>query len=261
MAKSVSNKALDQLREEIEELKLIYEYPKYFIGNYFNDLKNDLNLAFAKKKLATRNLQYQMKIEAIWTDLRYQIEAYEKDCRQNQDELRIDPELSKKLINFAEDSYSQLLSNRYVANASEESTKPTLEKSNSDFCRLFSRTFSNKSNEEISKSKIEKTSNLLHIVSASEKFKKFKPMISICENEPVSDEFQDLYDLIYDERKMFERLMFLNKTMFFIRSDSNENIEENKKLFAHLDPNTNAGVLVFIETEYLDSKTINFFKR
>jgi len=251
------------LKEEISELKLIFEFPKYFIGNFFNDLRNDIDLAFVKKKHETQSLQQQMKIEGIWTDLRNEIISFEKECKQKQDSQPIDQEITNKIINLLEESYNHLISNRYMT-FETESIKPAIKKLNSELENLtgyFSRSLSISSKEELIRAKSKPASNLFQIISESEQFKKFKPMISICENESINDELQDLHDLIYDERKLFEKLMFLNKTMFFLRLDSNEKIEENRRLFAQLDPNINAGVLFLIENEYFDSRTISFFKR
>ena len=74
-----------------------------------------------------------------------------------------------------------------------------------------------------------------------------------------SEEFQEINDLIYDERIKVEKILFLRKTMFFLsKTDASE---ENKQLFSELKTNETSGILILIENEFFGSQAIEFFKK
>lgn len=237
--------ALDHLRQDLTELKLIFEFPKYYIAKYFNDLKNEIDLAFVKKKQTCDDLSQEMKIDSIWTDLRNKTASFEKECKQKQETQPFSQEVTQKIINLIEESFNRVLSNKDIV------SRPGLETFNSELFNSYP--FALKSPDETKKVNV----NLFQMISSSEQtFKKFRTMTSISENEEENEDLHDLYDLIYDERKVVEKCLFLSRTMFFIKYSDLSN-----DMFAQLDPKVNAGTLVLIEDDYFDCKTVSFFKK
>ena len=75
MNKTVS---IIQLKEDLEQLKLLLSKPDLYIWNYFNDLKNEIDIAFGTKLLEEPVDSENLNI--IWLQMIDKVKQYEQEC-------------------------------------------------------------------------------------------------------------------------------------------------------------------------------------
>ena len=74
----------EKFLKDLNELKDALEYPKLFMANYFNDLRNDVDIAFAPKQLEFLHDQEKKKqIDDLWQQMINRIDTFEKNCKIN----------------------------------------------------------------------------------------------------------------------------------------------------------------------------------
>ena len=89
----------EKIFNDLNELKDALEFPNLYMANYFNDLRNDVDKAFAPKQLEFHNDQKKKKqIDELWKQMIDRIDTFEKNCTI--DSCNFEP--NKKRINEIE---------------------------------------------------------------------------------------------------------------------------------------------------------------
>lgn len=63
---------MDDLKKEFEDLKLMLDFPKLYLSNYFTNLRNEVDFLFVDKQ--------EKKFKTIWSKMTRKIDEFEKDC-------------------------------------------------------------------------------------------------------------------------------------------------------------------------------------
>lgn len=253
MAEQLLNLKLNELIEEVRQLKSDLDYPRLNISRFFRNVRNEIDITFAKLKLQAKNTEQKSQLVFNWNELIDRINQFEKQCLENLIEFSENTKNeSMNTLELIDYCLMNLIKQRDDQN---ETIKPGLKKFDTEMSRFFVMPYLGAANQEAIEIKNQKNPNLLRMLSQT------KPEIdrSASYEELDNDEFLELCDLVYDEKRRIERLLFQNKTMFFI----NRNIqnEENKNLFAKLDPDTTGGILLFVTSEYFGQHAIEYFKK
>ena len=61
--------SIKKLDNKLEQLKFIFECPRLFICNYFNDLRSKIDLAFVKKMFYLNDKSIKQKLNENWTKM------------------------------------------------------------------------------------------------------------------------------------------------------------------------------------------------
>ena len=86
----------EKIFNDLNELKDALEFPNLYMANYFNDLRNDVDKAFAPKQLEFLHDQEKKKqIDDLWQQMINRIDTFEKNCKINSCNF----ESNKKRIN------------------------------------------------------------------------------------------------------------------------------------------------------------------
>ena len=71
----------EKIFNDLNELKDALEFPNLYMANYFNDLRNDVDKAFAPKQLEFLHDQEKKKqIDNLWKQIIAKIDTFEKNC-------------------------------------------------------------------------------------------------------------------------------------------------------------------------------------
>lgn len=65
----LDNYNIKKLDNKLEQLKFIFECPRLFICNYFNDLRSKIDLAFVKKMFYLNDKSIKQKLNENWTKM------------------------------------------------------------------------------------------------------------------------------------------------------------------------------------------------
>ena len=77
-----------QILKKLEDLKLIIEMPKLYLANYFQDLRNKVDLEMVSKQILHNNhIEKKNELNQIWIEMISKIDSFEKECK-NKDELK-----------------------------------------------------------------------------------------------------------------------------------------------------------------------------
>ena len=68
---------MDELKESLEKLKLLFKTPRLFLANYFTDLKTEIDEYFVQKLIDSKNKD---DINIQWVEIIKRIELFENDC-------------------------------------------------------------------------------------------------------------------------------------------------------------------------------------
>ena len=76
---------MEQLLIKTDDLKQIIEIPSLYLSNYFNELRNEVDLECLKKQkqYEERNQENKTKINEIWKEMITKIDSFEKQCINN----------------------------------------------------------------------------------------------------------------------------------------------------------------------------------
>ena len=66
--------------KKLEQLKLLLEFPRLYISNYFSDLRTQIDLAFFAKELAINNSEQLIELRKYWNDMIYKLNSFEEKC-------------------------------------------------------------------------------------------------------------------------------------------------------------------------------------
>lgn len=67
---------IEQLKEDYEQLKLLLTQPDLYIWNYFNDLKNDIDISFGTKLLE----ESREELNLAWVQMIDRVKEFEQEC-------------------------------------------------------------------------------------------------------------------------------------------------------------------------------------
>ena len=74
--------------KKLEDLKLIVEMPKLYLANYFQELRNKVDLEmFSKQILHNNEIEMKNELNQNWIEMISKIDTFEKECK-NKDELQ-----------------------------------------------------------------------------------------------------------------------------------------------------------------------------
>ena len=108
----------EKIFNDLNELKDALEFPNLYMANYFNDLRNDVDKAFAPKQLEFLHDQEKKKqIDDLWQQIIAKIDSFEKNGTINS--CNFEP--NKKRINEIETilSTTNLKEAEYMIEAEE----------------------------------------------------------------------------------------------------------------------------------------------
>lgn len=66
--------------QEIDELKLMYEVPRLHLSNYFDNIRTEIDISYAKKELNESDTNLKFEINKNWTQLIDKVNKFEFDC-------------------------------------------------------------------------------------------------------------------------------------------------------------------------------------
>lgn len=70
------------LKTDLESLRNLLNYPRFYLSNYFNDIRNEADVAFIKKDLDETDPDFKRKIKENWLEIIEKIDSFEKECIQ-----------------------------------------------------------------------------------------------------------------------------------------------------------------------------------
>ena len=73
----------EQLLNELKELKLIAQLPKFYLNNYFIDLRNDVDKEILAKQMEQDEQDNEAKISQLnelWKEISLRIQSFENSC-------------------------------------------------------------------------------------------------------------------------------------------------------------------------------------
>ena len=77
-----------QLLIKLDELQLIVEIPNLYLANYFQELRNKVDIEmFSKQKIQNNDIEKKNEIDQIWVEMISEIYSFEKQCK-NKDKLQ-----------------------------------------------------------------------------------------------------------------------------------------------------------------------------
>lgn len=68
------------LKEDLDRLKNINTFPRFYLSNYFSDLRTEVDLAFATQDLHETDQTLREKIKKNWTEMILKINEFEQEC-------------------------------------------------------------------------------------------------------------------------------------------------------------------------------------
>lgn len=89
------------MESDLDELQLIIQHPKYYLSNHFFNLKNQVDIIYAKQLINENDLQNKSKIHKIWTQIIDKINSLEKECLKNKIKEPISDDFSIKKTLFS----------------------------------------------------------------------------------------------------------------------------------------------------------------
>ena len=105
LAKQKSN-----LRNQFEQLNLLYQFPRLYLHKYFNDMKTRIDITFVKKERILIDDQLKEELNNNWFDMLQKVNQFEQDCLRKLT-MKFDPETNRNI---------QLISDRIRNNESNQ---------------------------------------------------------------------------------------------------------------------------------------------
>lgn len=91
---------------ELEDLKNIFTYPRYYLSNYFSNLRHEVDSEFVRKDLKETNQQIKTEIKKNWIEMISKIDTFEQECFNKQIKNSFNDHINTKqtseLINLIE---------------------------------------------------------------------------------------------------------------------------------------------------------------
>lgn len=85
---------MDELKESLEKLKLLFKTPRLFLANYFIDLKTEIDEYFVQKLIDSKDKE-DMKIQ--WVEIIKRIELFENDCYKSMPTNKFNQEFTNEI--------------------------------------------------------------------------------------------------------------------------------------------------------------------
>lgn len=109
---SESSSQIDELRDQLDVLKSIYDSPLSYLTQFFFNLKNDVANAFTLKLETSEEPSAKAKLNENWNEINAKIGAFEAECKQKLAPVELDEEkmslIEMKLESYNEDLYAEI---------------------------------------------------------------------------------------------------------------------------------------------------------
>jgi len=96
------NNKMNELISEFERLKSIFECPRLYICNHFNELRCQVDLSFCQKLNTTTNEkmknQLRTELNESWTEIIKSIDTFETKCLRHKPSNKFNTILSQEII-------------------------------------------------------------------------------------------------------------------------------------------------------------------
>lgn len=204
-----NNKILNQLKQQYEQLKKLFEAPRLHVSNHFSDLRSQVDIAFIKMNQNEPNLEIKHKLNDTWFQMIEKINIFETECLKTRGSNTFSNDFAQEIkekIGLI-DIILKDLNNQVIV---EET--------------LLAFPSNNKLNEEI-------------------------------END--EDSFNQISNFIYEEFHKIEKLLFLNRTLFFLDKEN----WINTSLFDKMNVKTTFGKFILVQNEYFGNQSMSLFKK
>jgi len=66
--------------QEIDELKLMFEVPRLHLSKFFDNIRTEIDISYAKKELNESDTNLKLEINKNWTQLIDRVNKFEADC-------------------------------------------------------------------------------------------------------------------------------------------------------------------------------------
>ena len=78
-----------EMLQKLEDLKSIVELPKLYLANYFQELRNKVDIEMVSKQMLHNNhIEMKTELNQIWVEMISKIDSFEKQCTKNIDDLQ-----------------------------------------------------------------------------------------------------------------------------------------------------------------------------
>ena len=110
---------LNELSQELDKFKSTFQFPKFYLSNYFSELRNKIDVAFLNKSANEDDYEIKNQLNENWIKMIDQINSYERLCSNCQRSNKFNSQITKetnadislieeKLSNFKLDLYDEI---------------------------------------------------------------------------------------------------------------------------------------------------------
>lgn len=87
-----------ELKNQYEQLNLLYQFPRLYLRQYFSDMKTRINLSFAKKERLVQDELLKRELSENWADLSKLVSSIENEClKRIQANPKFDSDINRKI--------------------------------------------------------------------------------------------------------------------------------------------------------------------
>lgn len=110
---------LNELRQDLDAFLSVYQFPKFYLSNYFSELRNKIDVSFFNKNSQETDYEIKNELNENWIQMIEKINSYERLCTNCQRTNKFDMQTTKetnqeinliesKLANFKLDSFDEI---------------------------------------------------------------------------------------------------------------------------------------------------------
>jgi len=108
------------IEKELNHLKLIFECPRLYLGDYFADLKSQIDMLFARKEILQVNEKIKANINYNWNQMINKISSFETECFKNRShnsfEAKLTEDIKEKLHSIDNQLKSDIVKSEDIRN-------------------------------------------------------------------------------------------------------------------------------------------------
>lgn len=75
-----NNQILNELKVHYEQLKKLFDSPRLYMGNYFADLRSEIDIAFIKMNQNEQSIEVKHKLNDSWFQMIENVNTFETEC-------------------------------------------------------------------------------------------------------------------------------------------------------------------------------------